>query len=273
MLASFIIPTHSNRLDNLTQTLRNLQQRDQQVVENSELVIVSEDYIPPEQVGFKSVQIISLNCDLHNKSLQVNEGVRASKADNLVILDSDRVLPPNYFGTYLAELHDEIITTKYLFRMKHPVEDAQIGDPQLRVADHRTLTNQMFMKNAFSGNALLKKETFYKFGGFDEEYIGCGSQDSDATEAATRSDIPIRFIEAEEYHLYHPPAVLMGGEVFGMTAVWLYGCINAIRFVRKWGVPAPPFLYQMISQVMQQQAYVGMPLFDRFKASVALLRV
>jgi hypothetical protein len=271
---TFLITLHSSRTGNLNQMLRLLARRDPEVLPDSELLLMCQDKVDPEQiesVGFRECNICNLEWESYNRSRQVNIGVAMAKGENLAILDSDRILPAGYFQKNLGSA--AIVTTHYLHQLKHDVPDNQIHSAAT-VENHRSLANEPFHKNAFSGNTLITKSMFRKLGGMDEKYMGYGFEDADATQTALSLSIPVKYLEVHELHLCHPNNNYVNGTEIHVNQLRMYTAINGMRYFRKWGLPFPEGLLHRIRCVLKAESeYQELPWFDRFKASTALLGV
>ena len=118
MLASFIIPFHSARIDNLLQTIRFLEENHKSVIASSELLLMCQDRCGQIQTQFQSTRLYNMKYDRIRKCQLLNEAIRFSEADKIVFLDSDRVLPPEYFSSVLSQLQPKTaVTTLKMWRL------------------------------------------------------------------------------------------------------------------------------------------------------------
>lgn len=211
---SFIIYFHSSRKENLLQTLRFLKKRDREIIEKSELILVCNNSFRQQlKTSFLKTKIFSLEKAVYSKPFMCNFGAAVAESEKLVFLDSDRILPPDYFlqnialldvySKYKGERH-LAITTKHLFKLSKPYTDEEIEDNNIKkTPDFRTHENDLFKKNAFSGNIMMLKSDYFDAGGMDESFVGYGFADNDFTKTVVAKGIKIIFRKEEELHLCH----------------------------------------------------------------------
>jgi hypothetical protein len=182
-----------------------------------------------------------------------NIGVDAASAEKIVILESDRILPPGYYTDIFKELvPGKIITTDGMVKLEEPVEDSVIDDIVLHSNDimckhhpeSRTTSNQLGMRNAFSGNTSITKTDYLRVGKMDETYKGYGWADSDMTNTVTQAGIQIDYKRwYREIHLYHPQLTYAEVDQSQMFTD------NGIYFCKKWGVEQPQWLKDDIKKL------------------------
>ncbi|MHA6724001.1 galactosyltransferase-related protein [Sphingomonas sp. RS2018] len=81
----------------------------------------------------------------------------------------------------------------------------------------------------WSLNFAMRRTTFLALGGFDEQYVGYGGEDTDFGRIVSESGVPIRWCRgARAYHQYHPHHMPPVHHVDSVIA-------NAARFRDKWG--------------------------------------
>ena len=226
-MISFIIYFHSSRLPLLLQTLRFLEVREP--VQNYELVLACQDQtvLPPNRFG--SSQLINLNC-VYCKPKMCNIGVREARHENIVILDSDRVLPHGYFSSQEIK-HGEIISTYRLRNLVRPHTDEEIASMNIEYSlELKSKTNEMLQKNAFSGNTMFKKSDYVPM---DESFLGYGFADNDCVRS--HSHLQIKWTEDIELHLYHPRETYMPEKLNEVDTMKM--CVkNGLKYCKKWGL-------------------------------------
>jgi cellulose synthase/poly-beta-1,6-N-acetylglucosamine synthase-like glycosyltransferase len=248
MLASFLIPFHSLRIDNVLQTIRFLKYNHNEICQESELLLLCNDrcgYIPTH---FRKTSMICMKLPNMQKCKAVNEGVRRSESDVLIVLDSDRILPPGYFQDTIASLHPKtVISTHTTRRLKWMVKDQEIESDHLTYdVEKRSPLGDHFGMSVFSGNATLFKEDYWRAGGMDEEYIGYGFEDSDMSMRLRRAGVQVLYRDEVEIHLFHPRIS------YGKEDQKKQFLDNGIRYCRKWKIPIPGKLRKEIGQYTKE---------------------
>ena len=226
---SLIIPFKSTRIDNLYQTLRFFALED--IAKNTELILVCQDSFDVGQInGFYSTKILNLNSHQYCRSKMCNIGVSNSNSDNLILLDSDRILKKGYFTKVVSCLEkDSCVTTRNLWKAYGPLSDEEIASGSYQaIMDHRSLKNTMQRKSMFSGNTVLKKDLYVRAGMMDESYIGYGYQDIDFTRRMMMMKKKMIYLEDKELHLWHKRdnVKLENHETI----------MNAFKYCKKWNL-------------------------------------
>lgn len=237
---AFVIVFHPKRLDNLHQTLFFLIRNHGDIVPRSHLVLVcqneSEEFY--EGASFGKYTHINTNVDQMMLPRFTNTGVDAAEAEKIVVLESDRILPPGYFQAVADQLKPGLqITTKTTLKLTEPVTHKQIIDNQFKYTeDGRSPENKIGMRNMWSGNTAFMKSDFLKCGGMDTEYIGYGWADNDMTYTMESNGVESIFRDEIELHLWHPPFTYGKGDHSQMFIA------NGLRFCKKWNIPVPMWL-------------------------------
>lgn len=233
MLGSFIITFHSARLDNLLQTLRFLE-RNHSLTAHCQLVLVCQDKCEPLETFFARYDHFNLETEQMNLPKLTNFGVQQTISEKIVVLESDRILPYNYFTDIFEQLKPGLqITTKKMLKLTAPASDEQINNNDFSYKEEiRSEESQIGMRNVWSGNTAFMKADFIKAGQMDEEYKGYGWADNDMTERM--SEIVCSIFRPEiELHLWHPPLTYGDGDQKRMFLE------NGLKFCRKWNKPLP----------------------------------
>ena len=225
--ASVVIPFHSSRADNLHQMLRLMDGW-------FEIVVVCQD-----RYELPGAKVINLNQAEYNRSMMNNLGVQAASHDVVILLDSDRVLPPGYFKDVVAGLKkNQCVSTWNLWQLHSPVSDVQIRAGVFPAhPDHRSRTNEMHLKNMFSGNTVMFKEDYLRIGMMDESFAGYGYNDTDMTHKAMKCGMEMVWRGERELHLYHT-------KQHSPDEVRRANVQAGIRYCRKWGLPAGSILIE-----------------------------
>jgi hypothetical protein len=255
MLASFVIPCHTARIDNLLHTIKFLIRDHRSVVEWSDLSIEFQDNyeaLPIEQINeletlreeFHRSSITSHNIKQMNLPYLVNSGVEGAETDRIFVLESDRILEANYFKWALKELREGVqITCKNMRKLTKPATEEEILNFKYEFkSESRSETNEIGMRNMWSGNTAILKSDFFRTGQMDERYIGYGWADSDMTNRTKVAGIQSIFRHEMELHLWHPSATYGSGDQKQQFID------NGLRFCKKWEQPLPDWFRAEIAQ-------------------------
>ena len=127
MYSSFIITYHSRRLENLKQAIRFLEVNHLDVIKESELILVCQDNSPKISTQFGQTHLHNLNVSCMHLPKLTNFGVEQAASKNLVILESDRMLPESYFEKALNSLKNGLmITTRIMYKLTEDATDKEI---------------------------------------------------------------------------------------------------------------------------------------------------
>ena len=217
------------RMPNMRQTLKFLCERNKNLVEKSELILVcQDDKVNIFNYPFNNIKNYNLSLPIYNKPKMVNLGVSKAKADAIVILDSDRILPEGYFERALSKLdHQCCVSTLPLFKIKHDVNDFDLENRNFSIiSDMRSSTNEMHYKNMFSGNTMMRRNDYVEM---DESFVGYGYNDTDATKQLESLGYKFIWLNEEELHLHH--ILEKPFNEFIKSNV-----MNGIRYCIKWGL-------------------------------------
>lgn len=229
MLASFIIRYHTRRLDNLIQTLRFLNLWHKSVIEQSEVILLCQDRCGKIKTEFKETHNFNMNLPEMMMSHQLNFGINKSQSEKIVLLDSDRILPQNYFANALQQLQNKtMISCKRMIRITKMVSDEDIINNDFPYYEELRTDNISLTRNVFSGNVIFNKKDFLEFGGADENYIGYGWEDHDLTESMKSIGVHSIFRDEIEIHLHHE---LFSYGSYDQKKLFIK---NGIRYCKKW---------------------------------------
>lgn len=255
MLASFVIGFHTARADNLLQTLRFLIQDHLEVVSDSYLSLVCQndcDTLPGEQLNeletlrekFHRSCILNLNLKNMHLPYVTNVGVEDAETDKIIILESDRLLPPGYFMDVINQLEEGVqITCLNMKKLTKTATDEEIRQNTFEYVDeHRDPQNRIGMRSVWSGNTAIMKSDYYRVGKMDEKYVGYGWADSDMTATMEKGGVKSVFRPEIELHLWHAPATYGEGD---QKQLFIN---NGLHFCKKWGHSLPDWFRQEIAQ-------------------------
>lgn len=228
-MISFVFYACAHRLDNLTQTLRLLNVLEPNLPDK-EIIVVFQDE-GPELEGVKTV---NLGLSSYHKPLQCNVGVKMAFYPIVALLDSDRILPKDYFHNALRVFKQkQFVTVKDLRTCIRPESDDVLLSGEYEFwTESRSTTNEFRLKNLFSGNTVFFKDDYLAIGGMDERYIGYGYADNDMTQTVLYHGMKAIYLNGFETHLYHPRSVNYQGKV--LNDIQIQSAINIMKYCRKW---------------------------------------
>ena len=205
-----------NRRSNLENLMRGLRQSK---VLPRELVIVymnEKPYADLPELPFPVRPVSIANDDPRDKTplaLSRNAAARHASEELLLFLDVDCIPHPDLIGEmirwqrerpgllmgdirYLPEMNLGKWTYADLDRYgkAHPVRPVVAPGEYLPEQNYT-----LFWSLCFS----IRREEFFATGGFDEDYIGYGAEDTDFAFRAQQQEIPFGIIGARAYHQYH----------------------------------------------------------------------
>lgn len=262
---SFIICFHTARFDNLLQTLRFLNSNHNNVIKESELVTVCQNSVEL----YKDYKNKTLNefeklssCFNKNKhfDLEIEEmklaymtnfGVSNTETDRLVLLESDRILPADYFDKVLNQLGPKkCITCKNMKKLTKPVTDEEIVNNQFEYKDEdRSEENLIGQRNMWSGNTAFWKKDFFDAEQMDEGYVGYGWADSDTTQKMNEIRVQNIFMDDIELHLWHEPLT------YGKLDQKELFIQNGIRYCKKWNKDYPDWFKKEILEFNRKKLF------------------
>lgn len=232
-MLSFVIYFHSCRIDNLRQTLRFLEKREPKL-HGSEIVLICQDVCGFFESPHFRIRQTNLNLRSYHKPLMCNLGVSQATGNIIVLLDSDRVLPKNYFHDAALTLkRNQIVAPHCLYQLGRPYTDEEIEAGPEKTPDFRSEVNESRFKNAFAGNTMMWRDEYW---GMDESFIGYGYADSDMTRDATVRGFELLYPEVEELHLWHEKQIEWRGKMLGYPAFEKVAVVNAVKYAEKWGL-------------------------------------
>jgi hypothetical protein len=155
-----------------------------------------------------------------------NEGVAASTADYLLLLDGDCMIPPDHLRIQLARRRPGLANIGDCLRLSE-AESSRIDEPAARAGGYvqlgewqqRLTIRKKALKDTFYGlighrskphlfgnNVGMWRADYLRVNGFDENYVGWGCEDNDFGARLRRAGVKLRTIlwRTCPYHLWHP---------------------------------------------------------------------
>lgn len=244
MLCSILIPFHTNRIDNLLQTIRFLERNDPEVASHSELLLLCHDKCGDIDTRlFPVSRVINIESMEMDKPAQLNRGAKEASSDLLLFLDSDRILPPGYFRKAMNQVGPgKLVTTDTILNLDDMYTDERIASGDFTYSvEMKSRTAAMYARCAFSGHALMTKDDYWKAGGMDVAYVGYGFEDTDMMLSLEKIGVQAIFNSDPEVHLYHERMS------YGSTDQKKFFIANGIRLCKKWGIQRPIQFQQEIN--------------------------
>jgi hypothetical protein len=183
----------------------------------------------------------------------VNTGVKYARYNKLIILESDRILPKNYFEEILQELKlGVMITTKKMNKLTAKATNEEIINGTYdSYCDDRSTNVKLGIKNMWSGNTACMKEDFENVGGIDEFYKGYGWADCDMTLAMEKTGVKSIYKENyTELHLWHE------GQTYGEGNQKQMYFDNCLYLCKKWNKSVPVFIKKEMKEPKMNKAVI-----------------
>ncbi len=156
-----------------------------------------------------------------------NEGVAASRAEYLIFIDGDCVIPPDFVREHLRRRRRGIVLSSDVARLPKDASERVTLDriaardirklipvrERLRLRWSRTkarfyeLTRHPRKPRLFGGANSLWRDDYLAVNGYDENFTGWGAEDDDLRDRLKRRGIRIRSTppHVAPLHLWHPP--------------------------------------------------------------------
>ena len=207
-----IVKGRRAHLDNLLRGVRALTRVPSEVI----IVHMNEPAATDLADAGCPVRQFTVESEGHNLPLALarNRAARAASGELLVFLDVACIPAPNF----LADLSNCIISTKGLVMgtvhylpagsarqdwQYRELERLAVPHPRRpQVPPGACVSSQdyhLFWSLCFG----LGRETFQRIGGFDENFVGYGGEDTDFAFAARQTDVPFYLADARCFHQYH----------------------------------------------------------------------
>jgi len=182
-------------------------------------------------------------------------GVSSARHENVVYLDSDRLLPQDYLQLVEKNIADDtFLFTSNHFMMSRELEVDECKEILLRFSQDGVLTDEKYLgcvrfeprferpvhgpgKNVMSGSTAFTKKTYRRIGGVDPWYRGHGAfADTDFHFSSQIAGCNFVDLGIPELHYPHPKRGKESKELGEMTLRRL-GLYNFIYYCDKWNLP------------------------------------
>lgn len=232
-MISFVFCFHSERINNLEQTLRLLFKRETNI---GEVILVCND---ETERDFPGCRLHNMRMDAYRKTIMCNFGVAEARFETIALLDSDRVLPKNYFSSINAQ-PGQFISCDNLANMSQEYSDEEIEGEISNLMFEMEIKSrkaEIRKKNIFSGNTVFLKNDYLNSGGMDESFVGYGFADNDMTMNIISKGYEPVWRNEIEIHLWHEKNIFMNGQKLIFPEYKYISESNMNKFLSKWTVP------------------------------------
>ncbi|MDK2587505.1 galactosyltransferase-related protein [Romboutsia sedimentorum] len=149
--------------------------------------------------------IDELNVNPYCKSASINNAVRKSNREILLIVDADIIMSIEDLEKAINKVYDKgIVAPSRLVKFSENATNKILQNNDFNVADSLIDNNTQVFNSISSGICIIKKEIFKKCGGYDEIFKGWGNEDIAFSMCMHRVNGPIyRMPDFTMYHLYH----------------------------------------------------------------------
>lgn len=180
-------------------------------------------------------------------------GVASARFENILYLDSDRLLPPSYLELVVQQLRPRT----FVFTSIHFMMLAELSVPACKklftTFEEGGFVSPDFLgvaryeprfkdpvhgpgKNVMSGSVAFTKDDYYQIGGVDPWYRGHGAYaDTDFHFAAQVNGCKFIDLQLPEFHYPHPKK--KDEDNLGVMELRRLGLVNYIYYLNKWGLP------------------------------------
>lgn len=250
-MISLFIMYSPDRLPQLRTMLRCMEDMD--LYHECQKIIVADEVCNVQPDGF-DVVVVPRPTGQFNWSAMWKAGVEECKFENILYLDSDRILPKNY----LTLVHENMAPGRSLF-CGSLFNFKDYHDPEV-ILGYRDLDLQDILcdwekyklvfdydprwrlpihgpgKGPASGNMAFTKADFWKVGGVDPWYEGHGAYaDTDLHKSLHEAGVEFHDLDVPEFHLRHPK-LGEDDEELTMKDIEVLSLNNYVYHCHKWSL-------------------------------------
>lgn len=163
-----------------------------------------------------------------------NMGINAAKTGNVIFIDVDCIVSPTLFANLLMVMETDNIITAYPLYLPVLPDTGNYDDLKHKAVTHpareripvgQPVHHLQFWSLLFA----VQKQTFKNIGGFDESFIGYGSEDTDFAMMFHQAEVRLIFVRDYVLHQYH--------NKYDPPVNHFHSIIkNAIRYQQKWNI-------------------------------------
>lgn len=192
--------------------------------------------------------------DKFSWSYMWDAGVGSARFENVLYLDSDRLLPPNFIELVVDNLkEDTFVFTSNHFMMREEISQ-ELCEQILDFRIEEIIENEEFLrhlkyeprfkepvhgpgKNVMSGSTAFTRKTYYRLGGVDDYYTGHGAfADTDFHYTARVGGCEFVDLGVPELHFPHPKLDKKRKGI-GHMKLRKMGLDNFLYYCCKWNLP------------------------------------
>jgi SAM-dependent methyltransferase/predicted glycosyltransferase involved in capsule biosynthesis len=194
-----------NRLKQLGSSLASLRQ----FTEITEIVVVDMGPAPAAELiarRWADRYYFIKNDGPFERARSLNIGASLAQSDLVVWLDSDLLMPPDFFAKALAEIKRRALDFLLPYSQINYLSEADSEQVRIGACNPADCTATQIRRNTFGGVGIVKGSFFRTCGGIPEEFRGWGGEDDAWWHKAKllgRAAITERRDQVV-YHLFHP---------------------------------------------------------------------
>ncbi|AWX43250.1 hypothetical protein HME9304_00237 [Flagellimonas maritima] len=247
-----VVLTHYNRQKNLENTLEGL---NMQSSLPKKVVVVNFGTEPELSVDYRfELSIIPFRNEWQFLPVAAarNLGVEHADTEHLVFLDVDCIPSRNFCGTIVGNVRNNgglvMGTPRYMLVKKQQCHNLEQLENLSTPHPARPIVSNIQRENCYelfwSLCFCININDFKRIGGFDENYVGYGVEDTDFGLKSKQLGVPFYLSPAEVYHQQHPLFIPPLNHIESIIG-------NCNHFHSKWG-------YWPMSDCLEDFKYMGL---------------
>lgn len=170
-----------------------------------EVILVEQDtHSKISHLNLRAKHIFTKSDLPYNRSWAFNVGLKYSTTDTIVFGDSDIIIEPNQFIDGLRALQTYEMVSPYSSVIDLTIQETNSNLEQIVNINRPGRGENDNQKINFCGGVLMiRKQTIYKMGCWNEQFWSWGSEDNYLTLCMEKLEIPHYEVQGRCYHLYH----------------------------------------------------------------------
>lgn len=260
MISIFIL-YHNERIDELISTIFCLQEMDK--YKDCQKILCCDGKTNINPYEFETLEIIRKN-NFYCWAKCWEESISICKFDNILYMDSDRILPKNYLIEITNNLKNNMfIFPQKLYKLKNKVPISLIRNIRDNIKNYNHMLEPDFRiinpykaidkKNPMSGCVAFTKKSFIDSGGLDFSFCGYGYPDTDYFMKTYKMGYEFKSIDCNEIHLKHDYG--KDNKFVKLSNFW-----NKVKFFKKWNIPIDNNI-----KIRAKQLNVNFSILDNFE--------